>query len=68
MASNGYLQEKLWDRDDEMKLSKHWIAAIMTLVIVAAIKSFFLKEINHYESSSLFMLMYLCISRLLEEG
>lgn len=52
----------------QMKLSKHWIAAIMTLVIVAAIKSFFLKEINHYESSSLFMLMYLCVSKLLEEG
>lgn len=67
MASNGYLQEKLWDRDDEMKLSKHWIAAIMTLVIVAAIKSFFLKEINHYESSSLYMITFLCMDRLLDE-
>ena len=44
------------------------ITAIRTLIIVAVIKSFFLTELNHYESSCLFMLMYLCVSRLLEEG
>ena len=44
------------------------ITAIITLIIVAVIKSFFLTELNHYESSCLFMLMYLCVSRLLEEG
>ena len=42
------------------------ITAIITLIIVAVIKSFFLTELNHYESSCLFMLMYLCVQLLLQ--
>ena len=42
--------------------------AIITLVLTLAIKHFGIEDINHYESSCLFMLMYLCVSRLLEEG
>ena len=42
--------------------------AIINLKIEAVIKSFYLKELNHYESSCLYKLMNLCVSRLLEEG
>ena len=40
----------------------------VTLVLTLVIKHFGIEDINHYESSCLFMLMYLCVSRLLEEG
>lgn len=48
------------------KFSKITIA-IITLVLTVVIKHFCIEDINHYESSCLFMLMYLCVSRLLEE-
>lgn len=46
---------------------KNAITVIVTLIIVAVIRTFFLRELNHYESSCMFMLMYLCMSKLLEE-
>lgn len=48
------------------KFSKITIA-IITLALTVVIKHFCIEDINHYESSSLFMLMYLCVSKLLEE-
>lgn len=46
---------------------KNAITVIATLIIVTVIRTFFLRELNHYESSCMFMLMYLCMSKLLEE-
>lgn len=49
------------------KLSKITIA-ITTLALMVLIKHFCIEDISHYESSCLFMLMYLCVSKLLENG
>lgn len=42
-------------------------AIITTFVFVTIIKGIFLKELSHYESSSLYMITFLCMDRLLDE-